>query len=73
MGGACSTCGGKGDACGALMGKPEVKRPVGKPGYKWGIILKCGHAVAQSVEALCYKPIDREFDSRWCRWNFSLT
>jgi len=23
-------------------------------------------------EALRYKPEDRGFDSRWCRWNFSL-
>jgi len=29
--------------------------------------------VAQSVEALRYKPEDRGFDSRWCHWNFSLT
>ena len=31
------------------------------------------HAVAQSVEALRYKPEGRGFDSRWCHWNFSLT
>jgi hypothetical protein len=24
------------------------------------------------VEALCYKPEGRGFDSRWCHWNFSL-
>jgi len=29
--------------------------------------------VAQLVEALCYKPEGREFDSRWCHRNFSLT
>jgi hypothetical protein len=29
--------------------------------------------VAQLVGALCYKPEDRGFDSRWCQWNFSLT
>jgi hypothetical protein len=28
--------------------------------------------VAQLVEALLYKPERREFDSRWCHWNFSL-
>jgi hypothetical protein len=28
--------------------------------------------VAQLVEALRYKPEGREFDSRWCHWNFSL-
>ena len=32
-----------------------------------------GHAVAQLVEALCYKPEGRGFISRWCHWNFSLT
>jgi len=31
-----------------------------------------GHAVAQLVEALHYKPEGRGFDSRWCHWNFSL-
>jgi len=32
-----------------------------------------GHAVAQLVEALRYKPEGRGFDARWCHWNFSLT
>jgi len=32
-----------------------------------------GHAVAQLVEALRYKSEGRGIDSRWCRWNFSLT
>jgi hypothetical protein len=32
-----------------------------------------GHAVAQLVEALRYKPEGRGFDFRWCHWNFSLT
>jgi hypothetical protein len=32
-----------------------------------------GHAVAQLVEALRYKPEGRGFDSRWYNWNFSLT
>jgi len=31
------------------------------------------HVVAQSVEALHYKPEGHGFDSRWCHWNFSLT
>jgi hypothetical protein len=31
------------------------------------------YAVAQLVEALCYKPEGRGFDSRWCHKNFSLT
>jgi hypothetical protein len=34
----------------------------------WGTLL-----VAQLVEALRYKPEGREFDSRCCHWNFSLT
>jgi hypothetical protein len=29
-----------------------------------------GHAVAQLVEVLRYKPEGRGFDSRWCHWNF---
>ena len=32
-----------------------------------------GHAVAQLVEALRYKPEGQGFDSRWCHWKFSLT
>jgi hypothetical protein len=32
-----------------------------------------GHAVAQSVEALCCKPEGAGFDSRRCHLNFSLT
>jgi hypothetical protein len=28
---------------------------------------------AQLVVALCYKPEDRGFDSRWGRWDFTLT
>ena len=28
--------------------------------------------VAQSVEALCYKPVGRRFDSRWRRWEFFI-
>ena len=32
-----------------------------------------GHAVAQLVEALLYKPEGRGIDSRCCFWNFLLT
>jgi hypothetical protein len=32
-----------------------------------------GHAVAQLVEALCYKAEGRGFDYRCCHWNFLLT
>ena len=35
-------------------------------------VLVRGNAVAQMVEALCYKPKGRGFDSRWFLWNFSL-
>ena len=37
------------------------------------VYIYLGHAVAQLVEALRYMPEGREFDSRWCHWNFSLT
>jgi hypothetical protein len=37
------------------------------------IILREGYVVAQLVEALRYKSEGREFDSRWCNWNFSFT
>jgi hypothetical protein len=32
-----------------------------------------GYAVAQLVEALCYKPEGRGFNSRWSHWNYSVT
>jgi len=41
--------------------------------YNVVISERWGHAVAQLVEALRYKPERRGFDSRWCHWNFSLT
>jgi hypothetical protein len=37
------------------------------------IFLCCGHAVAQLVEVLRYKPEGRGFDSQWRHWIFSLT
>ena len=37
------------------------------------IVSERGHAVAQLVEALRFKPEGRGFDSRWCQWIFSLT
>jgi len=41
--------------------------------YDW-VFNKClGHAAVQLVDSLCYKPGGHRFDSRWCRWNFSLT
>jgi hypothetical protein len=41
--------------------------------YVTWIYASRGHAVAQLVEALRYKPEGRGFDSRWCDRNFSLT
>jgi len=38
--------------------------------YKAYILTLRGHAVAQLVEALRYKPEGRGFDSRWCLWIF---
>jgi hypothetical protein len=35
MGRACSTNGGKGNACRTLVGKPEGKRPLGRPRRRW--------------------------------------
>jgi len=47
---------------------------VGRPILQMGVpIYSNQHAVAHLVEALRYKPEGREFDSRWCHWNFSLT
>jgi hypothetical protein len=41
----------------------------------YGMVLtkQRGHAVAQMVKALRYKPEGRGFDSRWFYWNFLLT
>ena len=36
-------------------------------------VVRWGHAVAQLVEALRYKPEGRGLDFRWCLWYFSLT
>jgi hypothetical protein len=35
-------------------------------------MLQGGHAVAQLVYALRYKPEGGGFDSNWWHWNFSL-
>jgi hypothetical protein len=41
--------------------------------YKCNILkILTGHAVAQLVESLRYKPEGRGFDFRMCHWNFSL-
>ena len=36
-------------------------------------IVEARHAVAQLVETLRNKSEGREFGSRWCQWNISLT
>ena len=57
----------------------HTDRPLGFRGLFEGTLLtftltnRGGHAVAQLVEALRYKPEGRGFDSRLCHWNFSLT
>jgi hypothetical protein len=40
MGRACSTNGEKGNECGILMGKPDEKRPLGRPNVGGWTILK---------------------------------
>jgi hypothetical protein len=35
-------------------------------------LFNMGYAVAKLVEALCYKPEGREFDSRWCLSKFFI-
>jgi len=40
MGGGCSTYGEGRGAYRVLVGKPEGKRPMGRPRYRWGIILR---------------------------------
>jgi len=39
----------------------------------FSVLYKQQYAVALLAEALRYKSEGRGFDSRWCRWNFSLT
>jgi hypothetical protein len=53
--------------------KTSAKQPDQLTEIPTGILRNGEHAVAQSVEALHYKPEGRGFDSRWCHWNFSLT
>jgi hypothetical protein len=40
MGGACSTYGEKSGAYRILVGRPEVRRPFGRPRRRWEVILK---------------------------------
>jgi hypothetical protein len=44
----------------------------GHMNVKYIYIYIWGHAVAQLVEALRYKPEGRGFVSRWCHWIFFI-
>jgi hypothetical protein len=57
----------------ALSQAETVSSPPTSIDIKGVYITVLGHAVAQLVEALRYKPEGRRFDSRWCHWIFSLT
>jgi hypothetical protein len=64
-----------------LLVKWSVNKVMGLIQYSYVFIFKLQiqlvpiktYAVAQLVEAMCYKPEGRGFDSRLCHWNFSLT
>jgi hypothetical protein len=43
MGGACSTHGKKRNAYKILVGKPEGKRPLGRPRHRWEDYIKMDH------------------------------
>jgi hypothetical protein len=62
--------------------RKQLKGKVNQGGRDWGEAVAVfevicystwGNAVAQLVEALCYKPEGRGFGSRWCHRNSSLT
>jgi len=42
MDGACSTRGERRGTCGFLVGKPEGKRPLGRPMHRWEDNIKIG-------------------------------
>jgi len=52
-------------------GEPSQTYPT--PENEGTTILRRKHAIAQLVEALCYKSEGRGFYSSWCHWKFSLT
>ena len=58
------------------VSNPIKSIPINQPtrcNYLSSLLLDVsGHAVAQLVEALHYKPEGCGFDSRWCHWIFSL-
>jgi hypothetical protein len=48
---------------------------LGKESTQYGEPLRHNYSqsLGQLVETMRYKSQGREFDSRWCHWNFSLT
>jgi hypothetical protein len=55
-----------------VPGSTKLFRKIEQPFLCLQRLYWSGHAVAQLVEALCYKPEGRGFDSRWCQWKFFL-
>jgi hypothetical protein len=43
MGRACSTNGEKTNSCRILVGKPEGKRPLGRPRHRWAYNIKINY------------------------------
>ena len=41
--------------------------------HYYQLLLLTGARGGVVFKALCYKPAGRGFDSRWCRWTFSVT
>ena len=64
MGGACSTCGRKERRIQALVGKPEGKRPFGRPRRIWEDNIKID---LQEVECWGMDWIELPLDSDWWR------
>jgi len=54
--------------------KTKFYDPAGNrnPDYETDISRISEHAVSKLVQALYHKPEGREFDFRWCYWNFSF-
>ena len=48
----------------------DLKKDLRNFQYNFRRYITAGHAVAQWVDALRYKPEGRGFDSRWCHWIF---
>jgi hypothetical protein len=59
--------------CGYWSMIRRAKKAVGISGAFCIKTFNIQHAVAKLVEALCYKPESRGFESRWSHWLFQLT